>query len=391
MPKPKSTGLARTRERQDPHSTGRDPTVAAAAARVGGPPGRRATINDIARLANVSKKTVSRVINQSPFVKDETRARIDAVIQQAGYSPDPQARGLAFRRAFLIGLVYDNPNPQYVVQMQDGALDALRGSGFELVVHPCERDSPGFVAGVRGFIERQKLHGVILTPPVSEDPVLARAIGHLDCHCVRIASVRLDPTARMIVSHERAAAAEAAAHLADLGHTLIGFIAGPAHHASSHERQGGFLAALAARGLSVAPRRLVAGAYTFESGIACAEQLLTVSPRPTAIFASNDEMAAGVYKAAFRLKIAIPEQLSVVGFDDTPLASRLTPALTTIRLPIREMGRLAAARLIPPGVAEDTDAALTSPVTPHLVVRDSTGPLDQSPRPAVRDSTRPAR
>src|SRR6185312_7574675 len=137
------------------------------------------TINDVARLAGVSKKTVSRVINDSPSVNAATRERVQAVMAEVDYEPDPQARGLAFRRAFLIGLVYDNPNPQYVVQMQDGALDALRGSGFELVVHPCERDSPGFVAGVRGFIERQKLHGVILTPPVSEDPVLAQAIGHL--------------------------------------------------------------------------------------------------------------------------------------------------------------------------------------------------------------------
>src|ERR1700722_10255083 len=93
-------------------------------------PGQRATINDIARLAGVSKKTVSRVINQSPFVKEETRARIDAVIQQIGYTPDPQARGLAFRRSFLIGLVYDNPNAQYIVTSQEGVLDALRGSGW---------------------------------------------------------------------------------------------------------------------------------------------------------------------------------------------------------------------------------------------------------------------
>src|SRR4051794_1762629 len=115
--------------------------------------GRRATINDIARLANVSKKTVSRVINQSPFVKEATRAKIDAVIQQIGYAPDPQARGLAFRRSFLIGLIYDNPNAQYIVNIQDGVLDALRGSGFELVVHPCDRLSEDFLPGIRRFIE----------------------------------------------------------------------------------------------------------------------------------------------------------------------------------------------------------------------------------------------
>jgi len=139
-------------------------------------PGQRATINDIARLAGVSKKTVSRVINQSPFVKGETRARIDAVIQQIGYTPDPQARGLAFRRSFLIGMVYDNPNAQYIVNSQEGVLDALRGSGFELVVHPCDRLSEDFIQGVRRFVERQKLHGVILLPPISEDQALARTL-----------------------------------------------------------------------------------------------------------------------------------------------------------------------------------------------------------------------
>src|ERR1700754_5223107 len=102
-------------------------------------PRRRTTINDIARLAGGSKKTVSRVINASPNVQKETRERIQAVIAEHGYAPDPQARGLAFRRSFLIGLVYDNPNAQYIVNIQDGALDALRGSGFELVVHPCDR------------------------------------------------------------------------------------------------------------------------------------------------------------------------------------------------------------------------------------------------------------
>src|SRR5215471_1150925 len=167
--------------------------------------GRRATINDIARLANVSKKTVSRVINQSPFVKDETRAKIDAVIQQIGYAPDPQARGLAFRRSFLIGLIYDNPNAQYIVNIQDGALDALRGSGFELVVHPCDRRSEDFVPGVRRFIERQKLHGVILLPPVSDDQALAKAIQEIDCAYVRVASVKLDSAHHMVVSNDREA------------------------------------------------------------------------------------------------------------------------------------------------------------------------------------------
>src|ERR1700759_2056249 len=142
---------------------------------------RRRPNNDIARLAGVSKKTVSRVINASPYVQKETRERIEAVIAEHGYAPDPQARGLAFRRAFLIGLVYDNPNPQYVVNMQLGLLDGMKGSGFELVVHPCDRASPTFLADLRGFVERQKLYGVVLTPSVSEDERAAALLREIGC------------------------------------------------------------------------------------------------------------------------------------------------------------------------------------------------------------------
>ncbi|HWS77596.1 MAG TPA: LacI family DNA-binding transcriptional regulator, partial [Thermomonas sp.] len=130
---------------------------------------RASTINDIARLSGVSKKTVSRIINKSPLVKPDTRERVEAVMREVGYSPDPMARALAFRRSFLIGMVYDNPTAQYIVNMQYGALDALRDSGFELVVHPCDSRSPGYIEGVRRFVQQQKLHGVMLVPRVSED------------------------------------------------------------------------------------------------------------------------------------------------------------------------------------------------------------------------------
>jgi LacI family transcriptional regulator len=233
------------------------------------------------------------------------------------------------------------------------------------------------VPGVRRFVERQKLHGVILLPPVSEDQTLARALKEIDCQFVRLASVRFDDTPPMIVSSDRDAAAEAATYLEALGHRRIGFIAGPSHHRSAHERKGGFMDELEKRGVILPPELVVEGAYSFESGVACAEALLARRPRPTAIFASNDEMAAGVYKAAFRLKIAIPDELSVVGFDDSPVASRLSPALTTIRLPIRDMARLAASKLLPVnGAAADATSSGVSRIVPHLVVRDST----QAPR-----------
>src|SRR5262245_38792060 len=374
----KPTAKARSAAARRPR--GEAPEPAAAAGRDGAPAighalGRRATINDIARLASVSKKTVSRVINQSPFVKEETRAKIDAVIQQIGYHPDPQARGLAFRRSFLIGLVYDNPNAQYIVNIQDGALDALRGSGFELVVHPCDRRSDDFVLGVRRFVERQKLHGVILLPPVAEDQELVRALQELDCEYVRVASVKLDTPAHMVMSNDREAATEVGKYLESLGHQRIALIAGPTQYRSAHERQSGFVSALQQRGLKLAPEYIVEGNSTFASGVVCADSILSRTPRPTAIFACNDEMAAGVYKAAYRLGIRIPEDLSVVGFDDSPLASRLWPSLTTVRLPIRDMGRLAASKLLPNGSKDAADgAAATSIVVPHLTVRDSSRP-----------------
>ena len=338
------------------------------------PAGRRPTINDVARLANVSKKTVSRVINQLPFVKDQTRSKVNSVIEQVGYAPDPQARGLAFRRSFLIGLIYDNPNAQYIVNIQDGALDALRGSGFELVVHPCDLRSEDFVVGVRRFVERQKLHGVILLPPVSEHTALMKALREIECQYVGVAAVRAEGAVNLVLANDRDATAEAANYLESLGHRRIGFIAGPSSYRSAHERQVGFVNALKKRGVKVPAELIVEGAYSFESGVVCAEMLLARRPRPTAIFASNDEMAAGAYKAAYRIGLRIPEDLSVVGFDDSPLASRLWPPLTTIRLPIRDMGRLAAAKLMPVGPRNNVEVPKVSMVTPHLIVRDSAQP-----------------
>lgn len=331
---------------------------------------RRPTINDIARLAGVSKKTVSRVINASPFVREDTRERIEAVIAELGYAPDPQARGLAYGRAFLIGLVYDNPNPQYVVNMQLGLLDGMRGSGFELVVHPCDRSSPTFLDDLAAFVERQRLYGVVLTPSVSEDERAAKLMADIGCAYVRVASVTLDTPDHMIETRDRLGGREAAAHLADLGHRRIAFVSGPATFRSSHERRSGFEEALNERGLSLAKGYVVEGAYTYDSGIEAGHALLSMAERPTAIFAGNDEMAAGVLQAARQLGIRVPEDVSVVGFDDFQIASRLWPTLTTVRTPTREIGRLAVERLM----GRDDDTRDPKSRLPSLVVRESTAP-----------------
>jgi LacI family transcriptional regulator len=330
---------------------------------------KRPTINDVARMAGVSKKTVSRVINDSPLVRGETREAVKAIIQETGFAPDPQARGLAFRKAFLVGLIYDNPNPQHTVSHQQGLLDAFQGSGLELVVRPVDRTSPRMLSEIRSFIERQKPFGVVLPSPVSEHEELVALLKELDCRYVRIASVPLDAPERMVVSHDGKGAAEAARHLADLGHTRIALISGPPSFRSSQERKKGFEHGLAERGLALDPRLVKQAGYTYESGVTAARELFSMPDRPTAVFCLNDEMAAGAYTSAHEAGLSVPRDISVVGFDDAPIATRLWPPMTSVRLPLRDMGRMAGQMLAPGG-----RAPAQHDVQPELIVRTSTSP-----------------
>jgi len=333
--------------------------------------GKAVTINDIARLAGVSKKTVSRIINRSPLVRPDTRDKVEAVMREVGYTPDPLARALAFRRSFLIGMVYDNPTAQYIVDMQYGALDALRGSGFELVVHPCDTRSPGYVEGVRRFVQQQKLHGVILVPRASEDQELADMLNEIGCRYTRISALALDAHSASVITHDQGGAAEAADYLLSLGHRDIALVTGPSAYRSTHERTTGFTEALARRGIKLPPERIITAGYTFESGVAAAEKLLSGCTRPSAIFCGNDEMAAGIYRVAMREGISIPRELSVIGYDDSSLASRLWPPLTSVRRNTRDAGRTAAGMLIAP---EASGVRQIASVRPHLIIRESCQP-----------------
>lgn len=333
--------------------------------------GKRATINDVARDARVSKKTVSRVINQSPLVREETRKRVQEVIDALGFVPDPQARGLAFRRSFLIGMIYDQPTPSYVVNMQQGILDALKGTGFELLVHPCSRNSPTLLEDIRGFVERQRLYGVIMPPSVSEDEAVIDLLRELDCPYVRIASLALDTPQNMVITNDWIGAAEAAHHLADLGHSRIALVRGLALFRSSAVRGDGFIKALTERGIVIPADYDIQGAYTFESGVEAGHRLLDLPEPPTAIFALNDDMALGIMQAARERGMELPRDLSVVGFDDLPMAARVWPTLTSVRLPIRDMGRMAAEKLLAPTREVDHAALDQAEVRPALVTRQS--------------------
>ena len=187
---------------------------------------------------------------------------------------------------------------------------------------------------------------MIVLPPISEDNDLSGALRKDDVHYVRLASIALDTADRVVVSNERSAVAAMAEYLVELGHRRIGYVAGPEGRKSTRERLEGFSDALEKHGCTPSEDMIAHGAYTFESGIECGRSLLEAPSPPTAIFASNDEMAAGVICAARDLGLNVPGDVSVAGFDDSALATRIRPSLTTIRRPVREMARLATTKLI---------------------------------------------
>ncbi|MCW8926180.1 MAG: LacI family DNA-binding transcriptional regulator [Xanthomonadales bacterium] len=333
---------------------------------------KKTTIDDIAMLAGVSVRTISRVINNSPMVGEATRAKVLQIIKDLDYHPNAQARGLAARRSYLLGMIYDNPDALYINNVQRGVLSVCRELGYELVVHPCDMHSDSLTIEAVGFVNRSKLDGVIILPPVSENNDLAGVFEKAGVNYVRLASVALDKAENVVISNDRSAAASMADHLVGLGHRRIGYITGPLGMKSTQERLDGFRDALEKHGCKPDNEMIVTGEYTFNSGAECACELLKNPDPPTAIFASNDEMAVGTIKAARQLGLNVPGDLSVCGFDDSILASRSYPTLTTIRRPVKEMARLATAKLIASIDGREDDARAMNIVTPYLVPREST-------------------
>lgn len=333
------------------------------------------TISDVARLAGVSKRTVSRVINNSPMVKKATREKVQKVIEELRFRPNVQARGLAAKRSYLLGLIYDNRDPFYTDEAQRGVLNVCHGLGFELVIHPCDRSSDTLPAEALGFVDRSNLDGVIILPPISEHNDLAGVLEEAQVPYVRLASIALDSADRVVVANERTAVGAMAEYLYSLGHRRIAYIKGPEGRKSTRERLEGFCEALEKYGCAPGDEMIARGAYTFESGVACARTLLSLPTPPTAICASNDEMAAGVIYTAQEMGVRVPEDLSVAGFDDSNLATRIRPSLTTIRRPVREMARLATKKLIASIDGRDDEARVGILLDPVLIIRDSTRPI----------------
>jgi LacI family transcriptional regulator len=306
----------------------------------------RTTIKDVSDAAGVSIKTVSRVLNKEKYVSEDTRLRVEAAVARLNYHPSLAARTLAGRRSFQIGLIHDNPNPYYIYNMQAGVGARCREAGFRMIVQPCDIHSPALIDDIGSLIDQAQLDGIILTPPVAD---AAPALEELERR--RIPFVRVQPgtdltaTSSSFIDNVQAAD-DMTAYLIGLGHRRIGLVMGHANYVASGQRLTGYRQALQRAGIGFDPVLVQAGQFDLQSGSAAAEALLALDRPPTAIFASSDEMAAGVLATAHRLGIAVPGMLSVAGFDDTDLAQVVWPPLTTIRQPIRALGYAAADLLL---------------------------------------------
>ena len=297
-----------------------------------------ARIEDVAAHAGVSVKTVSRVLNGYTNVRANLRARIEASIRDLSYVPNASARSLAGNRSYLVALLYDNPTAvsSYIMDVIVGVLQACKGTPYDAVLHPFDA-ADDLAARIDGFVAQHRPDALVLVPPHANNAMLLQRLDELDIRYATISS-RLPESGIDIGFDERKAAREIVGHLISLGHRRIGHVTGLKGHGARAWRCNGYRDALRKVGIAHDESLVVEGDFTFESGVAAARTLLDLARPPTAIFAANDDMACGVMREAYERGLSIPGDLSVCGFDGTPVSRLMSPGLTTVRQPCREMG-----------------------------------------------------
>lgn len=297
------------------------------------------TISDVASRAGVSQMTVSRVINGEGNVRPATRDVVNQAIAELRYAPNPAARSLAGAGQCRVGVLYSNPSAGFLSEFLLGSLDAASRADVQLIVEKCEIGDHE-VEVTRRLVDGG-IDGVILPPPLCESAAVLRELAAAGVPAVAVAT-GAPPADLMAVSiDDRQAAYEMTAHVIALGHRRIGFVAGNPNLSASTRRLEGYRDALAARGLPADEGLIAPGLFTYRSGLEASDALLDRENPPTAIFASNDDMAAAVVAVAHRRGLDVPGDLTVCGFDDTALSTAIWPELTTIHQPIADMARVA--------------------------------------------------
>lgn len=303
-----------------------------------------ATISDVAREAGVSPMTVSRVINGETNVRAATRERVDAAIAMLKYSPNPAARSLAGAQPIRIGLLYSNPSAVYLSEFLVGSLDYASAANIQLIVEKCELGDHELE--VAKHLIAGGIDGIILPSPLCDSIDLIGTIIAEGVPSVSVGSGTPSPELLAVSIDEYAAAHTMTQHIIALGHRRIGFVIGNPKQGASAKRLEGYLAALAEAGIEHDAQLIAQGQFTYRSGLDAAEALLQARDAPSAIFASNDDMAAAVVAVAHRRGLDVPGDLTVCGFDDTTLATAIWPELTTIHQPIADMARAGVELLV---------------------------------------------
>lgn len=339
----------------------------------------KTTIKDVAVMAGVSFKTVSRVINREGSVKPDTLEKVMQAIQALNYQPNNAARNLAGTSSYTIGFVYDNPNAYYVIDMQNGILSECREKGYELLIHPCSINNKNILDEIKTLVKHSQLAGLVISPPLSEMPYVIEALQALDVSFVRIVSGSNEnkETSPCIFIHDHEAAQEITEHLIEQGHNRIAFIGGDKVHHSTGERYNGYLQALSEHNIDKREEYIFDGHYTFESGVEGAKHLLALENPPTAVFCCNDEIAAGTLFASRMMNFDVPGQLSIAGFEDSPFSRQTWPKITTAAQPTNIIARQAAATLISHIISKRKKSTSKSEIIhqhfqPKLVIREST-------------------
>ena len=338
----------------------------------GQPASKSLTIHDVAAAAGVSAKTVSRVINRQPNVRDELRERVESAIRALRFHPSQSARSLATRRSLLIGLFHDNPSANYVLSLQTGTLWRCQQERYKALFHACDARNRKLGAEILSLARKLHLEGLILTPPLSGMATLVRQLLASGLPVAQVAPPAHDASTLNVSIDDTSASRALTEHVLGLAHRRIAFVLGHPDYDATAKRYSGYKQALQARGIKLDRSLVAPGQFSFESGRTAALKLLTGGRRPTAIIASNDEMAAGVLAAAHELGLQLPRDLSVCGFDDAPIARATWPQLTTMRQPIEEMAFSATDLLL----TRIRNGARPAPVRHSftLIVRQSTAP-----------------
>ncbi len=313
-------------------------------------------------------------------VAEATRARVQKAIDELGYRPITAPRSAAGARSYVLCLLHMPPIASFASGLIMGASEAARAEGYSLMVEGVTATDPAArAAWVRQLAIQSNLDGVILVPPLGDDAAIVAALDDLGVPICRIAPRDTDPARAWVAIDDTAAAREVTERLLADGHRRIAFLTGPEERSTAARRLAGFREAMA--GLSDAEPLVVPGDYSFRAGFEAGQHFLAMPNRPTAVFCSTDEMAAGVLVAAHKLGLAMPADLSVFGFDDSVIAAVVWPPLSTVRQPLIAMGQAAVSQLVtgwlrPGATGGPAEAARLIPY--ELVVRETSGPAPRA-------------